>query len=439
MTKTTYYFLGIGGIGMSALARHFLHQQHRVYGYDKTSTSLTRDLEALGITITYDEGVDAIPNVCMSTETQIIYTPALPKTHPQLVYFQKHSYSVKKRAEVLGSLSKSMYTIAVGGTHGKTTTTALLAHLMHATNQSFTAFVGGVLKGFESNYIATGTDYLLVEADEYDRSFLQLHPAQIAITSMDADHLDIYTTAQNLRDTFVTFSQSASEGLVHAEGLPLSGLTYGFGASVDYRAKDLSRTEEGFEFTLITPGGTFSKTRLPMLGQHNLMNALGALALGHQLGFDVATMANALADFQGIQRRMNRFTWQNKILIDDYAHHPEEIQAVYNALRTHYTDLKIGVVFQPHLFSRTQDFWTAFCQVLELFDTVALMDIYPARERPIAGITTDRLLDALSHQEKTKLHPDQMATYIQTATCDLIAVLGAGDIGTHFQNLIQTA
>jgi UDP-N-acetylmuramate--alanine ligase len=438
MSTSTYYFLGIGGVGMSALARHFWKAQHRVFGYDKTPTPLTQELEAMGISITYDQEVAAIPQACQAPDTKIVYTAALPKNHPQLVYFQERKFSIEKRAAVLGALSKLTPCIAVAGTHGKTTTTALLSHLLYHTKQSFTAFVGGIMNQFNSNYIHTGSDFLLVEADEYDRSFLQLSPDYIGITSMDADHLDIYETADQLEETYKMFSTRCSH-LVHAEGLPLEGISYGFGPNAHYRASDLKPIETGYAFTFVTPQASFPNVVLNMLGKHNLMNALAALTLGHQIGLQLDEMTTALPSFKGIQRRMNRYDWKDKVLIDDYAHHPKEIEAVYQSLRNHYSTHKIAVVFQPHLFSRTQDFWEAFCTILSKFDAVALMDIYPARELPIEGITAARLLDAISHPQKTMVQPDELNTYVSHSPCEIVALLGAGDIGLAIQNLIRVS
>ena len=423
---------------MSALAQHLHAAGCDVYGYDKTPSRVTADLEALGVSIVFDQAVTAIPTACLNTDTQIIYTPAIPDKHLQLHYFKTHNFKLQKRAALLGDLTKASITLAVAGTHGKTTTSAILAHLLHTADCAFTAFIGGVMKAHQSNYLNFGTDYCVVEADEYDRSFLHLFPKYACVTSMDADHLDIYETTENIQDTYAQFIAQVSEAVIAPKELGLGTVHYAVQEQAHFSAHNIICTPKGYTFTLKTPKASYADVHFPMLGAHNINNALAAVALASQIGIPTATLVAGLASFKGIDRRMNIHHVDDKILVDDYAHHPTEIKAVYSSLKNHFPKAKLGVVFQPHLFSRTRDFWKDFTTTLAQFDTVALMDIYPARELPLPGITAATLLDALPHGNKQIITDKALKTYIKNSSTDVIALLGAGDIGVTIKTLVKS-
>ena len=423
---------------MSALAQHLHTAGCEVYGYDKTPSQVTADLEALGVSIVFDHTVSALPAACLKTDTQIIYTPAIPKQHPQLQYFKDHNFKLQKRAALLGDLTKASITLAVAGTHGKTTTSAILAHLLHTADCAFTAFIGGVMKEYQSNYLNFGTDYCVVEADEYDRSFLHLFPKYACVTTMDADHLDIYQTAENIQEAYTQFIAQVSEAVIAPKELGLGTVNYALAAEAHFSAHNITSTPSGYTFTLKTPNVSYADVHFPMLGVHNINNALAAVALASQIGIPTTTLVSGLASFKGIDRRMNIYHVDDKILVDDYAHHPTEIQAVYSSLKAHFPMAKLGVVFQPHLFSRTRDFWEAFTTTLAQFDSVALMDIYPARELPLPGVTSAALLDALPQSNKQIIPNTALTKYIKNSSMDVIALLGAGDIGVTIKTLLNS-
>jgi len=431
----TFYFIGIGGVGMSALARLCTLQGHRVFGYDRVRSTVTANLEKEGISIRYTEELEDLPKEVHHRQTQIIYTAAVPPTHKQLSYFIAQGYTVKKRALFMAELCAQKTTLAVAGTHGKTTTSAFLTHIFSYTNQSFTSIMGGFFQDHLSNLIRTGEEFMLVEADEYDRSFLHLHPSIGAITSMDSDHLDIYQTPEAFEAAFVNFSSQIQQQLIVAYGLPLEGLTYGVNVAADYRIYNVKLLAEGYEFDLSTPTEVFHQLRLNQLGAHNLSNVLCALAMADQAKLSMQKAVASLPSFPGIHRRMNLFRWNNKCLVDDYAHHPTEIKSVLDTLNAFYPGERIGVIFQPHLFSRTRDFYSGFLEVLAQFDEVVLLDIYPARELPIEGVSSERMLMDLKHECKKWIQKEQIADAVQASTASVFALLGAGDIGEEIQVL----
>jgi len=431
----TYYFIGIGGVGMSALARLCLQQGNKVFGYDRVHSKVTTELEREGISIILQDTVEVIPSDVLHTQTQIIYTAAIAETHPQLKYFIKNKFSVKKRALFMAELCGGKPTLAVAGTHGKTTTSAFLTHIFSETQQSFTSIMGGFFQDNPSNLIRTGDDFMLVEADEYDRSFLHLHPTVGAITSIDSDHLDVYQTKEIFEEAFATFSSQVSQQLIVAYGLPFEGLTYGIEVDADYRIFNLNQLKGGYEFDLTTPTQKFSQVRLNQLGKHNLSNMLCAIAMADQAGVPLSAALKSILSFPGVYRRMNLFKWSDKWLIDDYAHHPTEIKSVLKTLQSFYSEERKCVIFQPHLFSRTQDFYQAFLSVLSEFDEVVLTDIYPAREMPIEGITSARMIDDLKHPCKKLISKHQISKAIEESKASVFALLGAGDIGEEIQLL----
>lgn len=425
------YFIGIGGIGMSALARYFKFLGKNVAGYDKTPSQITSDLIALEIPIHFEDSVDHIPKAFLNIEnTLIVYTPAIPKNHKEYVYVQNNGFLIKKRAEVLGIITKDTYTLAVAGTHGKTTTTAILAHLLKESGAKVTAFLGGISENYNSNLVLEGNEVVVVEADEFDRSFLQLYPNIAAITSMDADHLDIYEKANALEESFIEFSSRAKDHLLVRNGLPLSGITFGIEDDSDYCVQNIKIDNGTYVFDLKTPYKRIKDLHLNLPGRHNLLNAITAFAIAMLYGSPTGPLAKALFSFKGVQRR---FSYQIKtddlVYVDDYAHHPTEINALHQAVREMHPNKKILAVFQPHLYSRTRDFASDFAQSLSQFDQLLLLDIYPARELPIEGVTSDWLLNMIDTKDKKLIQKDNLIEAIVDSNAEVVLTIGAGDIG----------
>ena len=433
--KNIFYFIGIGGVGMSALARLCLKEGYEVYGYDKTSSDITEQLIKNGIKIIFDDSVKALQNLLLSTDVQIVYSAAIPDFHPQLVFLKKQGNNVIKRAEFLAKVCINKKTLAVAGTHGKTTTSSILTHIFSKTNQSFISVMGGFFNNDSSNLIQTGSESIIVEADEYDRSFLHLNPTIACITSVEADHLDIYESEDIFLEAFVQFSKKVSNELIVAYGLPISGLTYGVEVAADYKAFNLKITEKGYRFDLTTPNREFKDIFFNQMGIHNVSNALGAVAMADQAGIDINKSLLALESFPGVYRRMNLYRWRDIVIIDDYAHHPSEIDSVFKTIKTFYPKQKNCVVFQPHLFSRTRDFMNDFKTTLSKFDEVILMDIYPAREEPIKGVNAKILFDGISHTNKEYIEKNQIKKILKSSNADVFALLGAGDIGEEIKKL----
>lgn len=431
----SYYFIGIGGMGMSALARLCLIKGHRVFGYDVTPSQIINDLISDGAQVIYDLSFEALPSLLRDKNIEVVYTAAISRDHPQLKYFFAQGNNVRKRAVFLAELTSKIKTLAISGTHGKTTTSAFLTHIFSETSQEFTSIMGGFFKNQKSNLIVEGSDFMIVEADEYDRSFLQLHPSIACITSMDADHLDIYETNSSFSEAFIKFSSQVSQALVVAYGLPIKGITYGIDVPADYRVENIIKNKFGYNFNIITPLRTYENVYLNQLGLHNILNALCAIAMADQIGIFTENSIKALTTFPGVQRRMNLMKYGDAIIIDDYAHHPREIENVLNTLKGFYPEHKNCVIFQPHLFSRTQDFMNEFALVLSEFDEVVLLDIYPARELPISGISAQVLLDKLNHSNKKLILKSAIKESIDNSNAGLFAFLGAGDIGLEVEKL----
>ncbi|RPG67196.1 MAG: UDP-N-acetylmuramate--L-alanine ligase [Flavobacteriaceae bacterium TMED42] len=436
---TKYYFLGIGGIGMSALAKYLFDEGNSVMGYDKTPSSITSQLIDLGIDVLFDASVAALPEEYRQEDIQIVYTPAVPQGHPQLQFFIEQGNQIKKRALLLGEITKDTLLFAIAGTHGKTTTASFLTHYFAHLNLEFTAFLGGIMNEYQSNLIQKGKKYSIVEADEYDRSFLQLFPDYACITTMDADHLDIYGNHENMKKAFEQFSERVKHKVVVAQGVEIEAYYYAVDEKADYYAQAIRVEGSGYRFDLVTPTQTYKDVYLKAMGRHNLFNAIGALAVLDTGGLPLDKALASLRTFKGIRRRMEVFSLENKTVVDDYAHHPEEINAVLKTISEFYPDKRNMVVFQPHLFSRTQDFMQEFVEVLTQFDEIVLMDIYPAREEPIIGVSSDVLLELIQHKNKRKISEKDFQTTIINSKADLVLVLGAGDIGNHIQKLKKTA
>jgi UDP-N-acetylmuramate--alanine ligase len=433
------YFIGIGGIGMSALARYFKFIGKNVAGYDKTETPLTTELADLGITIHYRDAVAQIPSEFIAPDhTLIVYTPAVPSDHSELLYFKEHGFAVKKRSEVLGIITRDTFCFAVAGTHGKTTTSSILAHLLRETGTPLTAFLGGISEDFNSNFLLEGTKYSVVEADEFDRSFLQLSPNVACITSMDADHLDIYGDSEALRTSFGEFAKKLKPNgkLFVRNGLPMEGITYGIEDNSDYCIRNIKIEHGTYIFDLGTPETTLKGVKFNKPGRHNLLNGLVAFAMAIQAGPPLNRLVEALETFKGVQRRFSYIIKEEGfVFIDDYAHHPTEINAVYEAIKEMHPNKKILAVFQPHLFSRTRDFIADFAGSLSKFDSILLLDIYPAREKPIQGVTAQWLLDQIANPHKKLVKKEALLKEIKNQNPDVLVTMGAGDIGLEIENL----
>jgi UDP-N-acetylmuramate--alanine ligase len=423
------YFIGIGGIGMSAIARYFATNGKLVAGYDKTSSQVTDDLEALGIEIHFEDNVKRISDSFLNAdETMVVYTPAISKNHRELNYFLDNKYTVLKRAEILGKITANTFCLSVAGTHGKTTTSAILGHIMQ--QEKATSFLGGIAENYNSNLILGDDKISVVEADEFDRSFMQLSPNIACITSMDADHLDIYGDAKELEKTFLDFSKKVSDTLIIAKGLPLKGLTYAINEEADYKAFNVKIESGKYIFDVQTPSESMRNIEFHLPGKHNVMNALAALAMADAYGVSLENIKQRLETFKGVKRRFSyKIKTADFVLIDDYAHHPTEINAVENSIREMYPNEKVLVVFQPHLFSRTKDFIDDFALALSKFDEVLLLDIYPARELPIAGVDSDWLLSKINNKHKKMTQKNNLIKDIKNSSAKVVAMLGAGDIG----------
>lgn len=435
------YFVGIGGIGMSAIARYFAKRGCVVCGYDKTRTNLTVALEQEGILVSYLDD-DAVLPVCFlenSSDTLIVYTPAIPKDAELLNYFKDNGFILKKRSEVLGIISKGQFCIAVAGTHGKTTTSSIIAHVLIDSGYGCTAFLGGIATNYNSNFIIGNNNVVVVEADEYDRSFLTLHPDLSVITSMDADHLDIYGDAARLHESFALFAkQLKPKGTLFIKaGLPLTdGLSYSVGQNAQIAGQNIRVEGSRFVFDYVDDTFKISDIQLMLPGKHNVENAVAAIAVALKLGIDPEKIKAAIASFKGVKRRFEYIVnTPEHIYIDDYAHHPEELRACFDAVRQLYPDKKLTVIFQPHLFTRTRDFADEFARVLSTADQLLLLEIYPARELPLPGINSQFLLDKISLVHKVICGKDLVPEQIKNNKPELLLTVGAGDIDTLIQPL----
>ena len=435
------YLIGIGGIGMSGLARYFHHQGALVCGYDKTSTPLTRSLQQEGICISHEDQPNLIPLSFQKKEidTLVIYTPAIPKDSQILKYFTVVGFRLYKRSEVLGIISKGMFTIGVAGTHGKTTTSCLITHLLKSGGIDCSAFLGGISTNYQTNFLIGSSNVLVVEADEYDRSFLTLHPDIAIITSMDADHLDIYGAKEQLEDSFRLFAnQLKPKGtLIHRNGLPLSsGLTYGLDEQSEIRGTNIEIKNHEFFFDWSNSEIEMKQLHLGLPGQHNIENAVAAIEVSLRMGVSAEDIKKGLASFSGVKRRFEYIVRKtDRIYIDDYAHHPEELKACFKAVRSLYPKEKLTVIFQPHLFTRTRDFATEFSKVLNTADELLLLDIYPARELPIPGITSQLLASQISKEKVRICGKEEALEIIKSEKPNLLLTVGAGDIDTLVEPL----
>ncbi len=442
------YFLGIGGIGMSALAKYFIAENFEVGGYDKTPSKITDELSQMGAQIHFEDLGKNIPkNFASKSETLVIRTPAVPADFGEFLFLQKEGYSIFKRSQILGILTRNYKGLGVAGTHGKTTTSSLLAHMLNESNIKCNAFLGGISSNFNTNYVGhPSAEYSVIEADEFDRSFLQLKPFASIITAMDPDHLDIYGTVENFQKGFQEYAALIDEGglLVSRFGLPLSTKAENYTYSVendraDFHITDLRFENEQFLFSVHGPNFRWENVQLGIPGIHNAENALACIVLCLWLGLSEETIRHGLETFKGVKRRFEYHIQRpDFVYIDDYAHHPTEIKALLDSIALLYPHRKTVGIFQPHLFSRTQDFFEGFTEQLSRLDDCILLPIYPARELPIEGVTSESLLVKINAQKKALMLPSEVIEYVKTLNDVVLLTIGAGDIDRIVEPITQT-
>ena len=431
------YFIGIGGIGMSAIARYFKQKGCEVSGYDRTQTALTSQLEASGISIHYEDNIELIPK----DADAVVYTPAIPANHAELLYYQVNGYQVVKRSDVLRWITEASFNICIAGTHGKTTISTMVAHILRHSGYGCNAFLGGISTNYQSNFWSSDNNVVVVEADEYDRSFLKLVPDIAIITAMDADHLDIYGTEKEVEDSFIQFSNKIKPNgvLISKYGLKRKrefNATKQFTYSLDNEnasvfAKNIKVENGHYIYDVKANGWELSDIQLNMGGLHNIENSIAAIAVAKLLKVTPEKIKAAVNEFKGVKRRFEYWlNNENHVLIDDYAHHPEELRALITGVRSLYGKEKITIVFQPHLFSRTRDFAKEFAASLDLADEVILLPIYPAREMPIGGITSEVILQKMKLNNKNILSKEALMLWIQQNNPKIVVMAGAGDIDT---------
>ncbi|MBL0199943.1 MAG: UDP-N-acetylmuramate--L-alanine ligase [Chitinophagaceae bacterium] len=431
------YFLGIGGIGMSALARYFNTNGVAVSGYDKTETVLTKKLATEGIAIHFEDNIEFIDKAA----ELVIYTPAIPKDHKELNYFLENNYNLVKRSEVLGAITNSTYNICVAGTHGKTTTSTMVAHILRHSGYGCNAFLGGIAVNYNSNFWASKKNVSVVEADEYDRSFLKLSPDVAIISSMDPDHLDIYGTAENMEQAFIDFSARIKAG-----GLLLS--KYGLKRTDDLKATEhltfhlhnenasvyaanIKMTRGSYQFDVLMQYWELKDVVLNMGGLHNIENMIAAISVAHYLEIENDKIREAVAAFKGVKRRFEYIIKNDEqVMVDDYAHHPEELRALLSGAKDLFPEVKCTVIFQPHLYSRTNDFADGFAETLDLADEVILLPIYPARELPMEGVNSEMVLNKMKINNKQVLSKEAVLEWVKDNKIELLITAGAGDIDT---------
>lgn len=430
------YFIGIGGIGMSAIARYYNVKGFKVSGYDKTPSPLTHALEAEGIDVHYTDDISYVPGDIEST--LVVYTPAIPKDMGELVYVQEKGYRVIKRSRMLGEIAHGQRCMAVAGTHGKTTTSTLVSHLFTDSGEGCSAFLGGISKNYDSNLLTHTNDVIVAEADEFDRSFLQLFPEIAVITSMDADHLDIYSDIKNMHEAFKAFAAQVSGTVITKLGLPISSedtdakiLRYSYDdPAADFYASGIKVDECGyFTFSLHWPEGVIEDCKVGIPGWVNVENAVAASAIALTYGLAPEKVRHALGTFQGVKRRFDIHVNTPKCsYIDDYAHHPKEISAAISSMRDIFQGRKLTAIFQPHLYTRTRDFADEFAEALSKVDKLILLDIYPAREEPIPGVTSEIIFDKVTAPEKVIMVKEELMDYLKDEPVDTLITFGAGNI-----------
>ncbi len=445
MMYTNIYFIGIGGIGMSAIARYYHYKGLKVSGYDKTPSELTAALESEGIEVHYEDNIGFIPKDV--EHTLVVYTPAIPADMGELVYVQEHGYRVIKRSRTLGEIAQGQKCLAVAGTHGKTTTSTLLAHIFQNSGEGCSAFLGGISKNYDTNLLVSRNPVIVAEADEFDRSFLQLFPEIAVITSMDADHLDIYSDISNMHDAFKAFASQVSGTVIAKYGLPIEQkdtkaqiLRYAFdNAGADFYASGIKVDECGyFTFDLNWPGGTVKDCKVGIPGWINVENAVAASAIALTYGLDPEKVKKALSSFQGVKRRFDiHLNTPGCAYIDDYAHHPKEISAAISSMRDIFPGRRLTAIFQPHLYTRTRDFADEFAEALSGVDKLILLDIYPAREEPIPGVTSEIIFEKVTAPEKVIMKKEELMEYLQNEPVDTLITFGAGNIDRFIRPITE--
>lgn len=434
---SSVYFLGIGGIGMSALARYFNAKGIKVSGYDKTETTLCKQLSAEGINIHYEDNLELIDK----NAKLVIYTPAIPKDHKELNYYLNNDYTIVKRSDVLGAVTANGFSIAVAGTHGKTTTSTMVAHILRHSNYGCNAFLGGIAVNYDTNFWSSDNNVSVAEADEYDRSFLKLNPDVAVISSMDPDHLDIYGTAENMEQAFIDFTAKIKPGglLISKYGLKRSvelyaseHLTYDVdNDKADINAHNIRIANGSYCFDIKVKEQLIKDAVLNMGGRHNIENATAAIGVAAHIKIDEAKIKAAVEAFRGVKRRFEYIVKSERlVLVDDYAHHPEELRALLSGAKNLYPGKKCTVVFQPHLFSRTKDHADGFAAVLDMADEIILLPIYPARELPMEGVTSEMILERMKNKNSQVLSKDELLNYFKNQQPELLITAGAGDIDT---------
>ena len=439
------YFIGIGGIGMSAIARYYKFKGLEVSGYDRTPSELTAKLVEEGIGVHYEDNIDFIPkNV---EETLVVYTPAIPADLNELVYVQKSGYRVIKRSKMLGEITRDQKCLAVSGTHGKTTTSTLTAHILTECGEGCSAFLGGISKNYGTNMLVSHTPTVVAEADEFDRSFHQLFPHIAVITAMDADHLDIYGDLEHVQEAFRIFASQVSDTLIIKKGLPVTSddtkariLTYHFNdKTADFHAENISLDSLGhFTFDLVWPEGVVTGIRPGALGWVNIENSVAAAAICLSYGIDPEAVKHAIGTFQGVQRRIDvHVNVPGLTYIDDYAHHPNELATAISSIRGIFPGKKITAVFQPHLFTRTRDFAPEFAEALSMVDKLILLDIYPAREEPIEGVTSEIIFKDVTAPEKVLIRKEELMGMLEQEPIDVLVTFGAGNIDRFIEPIAE--
>lgn len=438
------YFIGIGGIGMSALARYFHSKGTQVSGYDKTPTPLTHELEASGIAIHYEEDIALAPK----DADAVVFTPAIPASHAELLYYRENGYEVVKRSDVLQWITESSFNICIGGTHGKTTVTTMIAHLLRNSGYGCNAFLGGISANYQTNFWSHDKNVVVVEADEYDRSFLKLVPDVAVVTAMDPDHLDIYGTAEEVTKAFIQFSQKVKPGgclvskygLAHGDQLRASNhFTYSLdNSAADVYASDRKVQNGSYVFDIISREWTVKNVTLHMGGLHNIENCVAAVTVAKYLGIGDEKIIAAVDAFRGVHRRFEYALRNDRhVVIDDYAHHPEELRALISGVKSIFQKEKLVLVFQPHLFSRTKDLADGFAQSLDMADEVVLLPIYPARELPVEGVTSELLSGKMKNKNVRVMSKDEMRQWVTTSRPALLVMAGAGDVDAEVGKVVQ--
>ena len=441
MSNNKYFFIGVGGIGMSSIANYLIDTKNIVFGYDRSSNKLVDRLINNGLNFTDKLDIGIVPKEFLDDNVIVVYTPAIKNDNVFLNYFSnKKRNKIFKRSEILGQISSNSKCIAVAGTHGKTSTTAILSHLLYSNQVKFRSFVGGIMKGFDSNYISTGDEYVIIEADEYDRSFLALDPDYSLITSIEKDHLDVYDDLESILTSFGIFCDKTKKSVIAEKDINIKkDFSFSIDEDADYSADIIKNDLNGIYFDFKTPNNLISNIYARVIGKHNLKNVISALSLIDQIeDFNLEEFIPYLSEFKGIERRMDIYKYEDKLIVDDYAHHPTEIKSIFNTIDSNNKDKPKAVIFQPHLFTRTRDLMDDFAKALSYFQEVYLLDIYPAREKPINGITSEALLNKIDASKKEIIKKGQINDVINYTNCKIIAILGAGDLTENLNKKIFT-